>query len=203
LHRNEEITMTDRKDIEIPLLSAGIARRTTLKALALGGIGALTGIAFPTAALAESTQAGWRWCAKCEGMFYAMATGNHMGVCPADHQQHTDAGSGHYLEIYDAPNSRKMQAGWSWCEKCMGFFYSHASMGMGHCPAGGAHIKRGSGAYSALIGEDGPRQQGGWRWCNKCMGMFYARASGGKGVCPADGRHHDDTGSGHYASLHT
>jgi hypothetical protein len=34
------------------------------------------------------------------------------------------------------------------------------------------------------------------------MGMFYARASAGKGVCPAGGTH-DDTGSGHYASLFT
>ena len=198
--------MDHQNDTRNPLLSTAVARRTTIKALALGGIGALTGIGLSAPAQAEATQPGWRWCSKCQGMFYAMATGNHMGVCPADHQQHTDGGSGKYLEIYDAPESRKVQTGWSWCGKCMGFFYSHASLGaggMGHCPAGGAHIKDGSGAYAAVIGEDGPRQQGGWRWCHKCMGMFYARASAGKGVCPADNAHHDDAGSGHYASLYT
>jgi hypothetical protein len=156
---SKEICMDDRNNIGIP--STGIARRTTIKALALGGIGALAGIGFSTSAQAESTQSGWRWCAKCEGMFYGVSTGAmHMGVCPAG-GKHTDTGSGHYLEIYDARDSGKMQAGWSWCVKCQGFFYSHASAGaggMGHCPAGGAHVKTGSGAYSALIGEDGPRQ---------------------------------------------
>ncbi len=199
--------MPDHKDTRLPLLSAGMARRTTIKALALGGIGALTGLGFMSAALAESMQAGWRWCSKCQGMFYAMASGAmHMGVCPAG-GQHIDAGSGHYLEVYDAQGSGKLQTGWSWCVKCQGFFYSHASAGaggMGHCPAGGAHVKTGSGAYAAVIGEDGPRQQGGWRWCNKCMGMFYARAGAGKGVCPADHQPHTDiVGSGRYASLFT
>jgi len=196
--------MTDRNDIELPLLSTGIARRTTIKALALGGIGALTGIALSGPAQAESTQAGWRWCSKCQGMFYAMATGNHMGVCPAG-GKHIDAASGHYLEVFNAQDSGKLQAGWSWCEKCMGFFYSRASLGaggMGHCPAGGTHTKEGSGAYAAVIGEDGPRQQGGWRWCGKCMGMFYSRSRGTMGVCPGGGAH-EDGGSGHYASLYT
>jgi hypothetical protein len=203
-HRIEGIIMTDRKDIELALSPAGLARRTTIKALALGSIVALAGIGLAGPAQAESTQAGWRWCSKCQGMFYGASSGSMlMGVCPADGGKHIDAGSGHYLEIYDAPVSGKMQAGWSWCVKCQGFFYSHASSGMGHCPAGGAHVKTGSGAYSALIGEDGPRQQGGWRWCNKCMGMFYARASMGKCVCPADHRPHSDAGSGHYASLFT
>ena len=91
--------------------------------------------------------------------------------------------------------------------KCQGFFYSRASAGaggMGHCPAGGAHVKTGSGAYAAIIGEDSRGQQGGWRWCNRCMGMFYGRASAGKGVCPAPGGGpHTEVGSGHYASLFT
>lgn len=185
-------------------ISAPIGRRTTIKALALGSLAAMAGVGFAGSALAESTQPGWRWCSKCQGMFYAMATGNHMGVCPAG-GKHIEDGSGKYLEIYNGVDSGKMQTGWSWCNKCMGFFYSHASEGaggMGHCPAGGTHTKEGSGAYAALIGEDGPRQQGGWRWCNKCMGMFYSRSRGTMGVCPA-GAAHDASGSGHYASLYT
>jgi hypothetical protein len=196
--------MDDRNKTGLEILSTGLARRTTIKAMALGSIAMLTGVGLSTPALAETTQAGWRWCSKCQGMFYAMATGNHMGVCPAG-GKHIDAGSGHYLEVVGGDAPGKLQGGWSWCSKCMGFFYSRASEGaggMGHCPAGGTHTKEGSGAYAAVIGEDGRRQQGGWRWCGKCMGMFYARSRGTMGICPGGGAH-TDAGSGHYASLYT
>ncbi|KUR77825.1 hypothetical protein AQZ50_08575 [Novosphingobium sp. Fuku2-ISO-50] len=172
----------------------------------MGGVSVIALLGFPQITMAsEVTQQGWRWCSKCQGMFYAASSGAmHMGVCPAG-GNHIQTGSGHYLEQTGIDDPKKSQAGWSWCNKCQGFFYSRASQGaggMGHCPAGGTHSKDGSGNYIALIGEDGPRQQGGWRWCDKCMGMFYSRASAGKGVCPAGGAH-SDAASGHYATLFT
>ena len=144
-------------------------------------------------------QPGWRWCSKCEGMFYAKATAG-MGVCPAG-GAHVSAGSGLYAERIGEYCSQ--QGGWRWCHKCEGFFYGRASAGKGHCPAGGAHDDTGSGHYAAVIGEDiASEQQGGWRWCNRCQGMFYDRATAGKGKCPAPGGGpHVDTGSGHYASI--
>ena len=196
--------MDDRDNERLQFELTAIPRRTTIKALALGSLAAFAGVGIPGLANAAGAQPGWRWCSNCEGMFYAMASGAmHMGVCPAG-GKHIDAGSGHYRERIGSDVAGQQQGGWSWCVKCQGFFYSRASGGMGHCPAGGAHTKQGSGAYAAIIGEDGPRQQGGWRWCSRCMGMFYARASAGKGVCPAPGGGpHSDAGSGHYASLYT
>src|ERR1035437_8534389 len=154
------------------------ARRTAIASLAVGvlTLSAGRGIASAQAA-ACPTQAGWRWCHKCEGMFYAAASAG-MGVCPA---KGTHDGGGR------------------WCSKCEGMFYAAASAGMGHCPAGGAHIQSGSSHYAVLVPAEtaAPLQQGGWRWCSKCEGMFYAAASAGMGVCPAGGAH-IQSGSSHY-----
>jgi hypothetical protein len=140
-------------------------------------------------------------------MFYALASGGK-GVCPKDHQPHTDAGSGHYYERIGIDIANVQQGGWCWCAKCAGFFYGRASVGaggMGHCPAGGTHTKVGSGAYAAVLGEDATGQQGRWRWCQQCMGMWYSGASqNSTGACagsPTPGGGHIQSGSGHYASL--
>ncbi|HEX3469537.1 MAG TPA: hypothetical protein VHT05_15755 [Candidatus Elarobacter sp.] len=172
-----------------------VPRRTVLQSLAAGAVVASTGFGLSRTAEA-ATQAGWRWCSKCEGMFYAHASAG-MGVCPAG-GAHVQNGSGQYVAMVGEDVAGKQQGGWRWCSKCEGMFYGRASAGKGVCPAGGAHTDAGSGHYAVLIGEDSPRKlQGGWRWCNKCEGMFYGRASAGKGVCPAHGAH-SDTGSGHY-----
>ena len=144
-------------------------------------------------------QSGWRWCHKCEGMFYSLASAGK-GICPKDHQPHSEQGSGHYFQHIGEDVSGIQQGGWRWCLKCQGLFYARASAGKGVCPTGGTHDDSASGHYAALIGEDGISQQGGWRWCHKCEGMFYTRDSAGKGFCPAGGAH-EDVGSGHYATL--
>ena len=183
--------------------SSGVDRRKALRSFALGTVAMIAGntvfAPFALGGPAVSEQPGWRWCHKCQGMFYAVATAGK-GVCPADHQPHDDAGSGQYRERVGEDATGRQQGGWRWCKQCQGLFYARASAGKGVCPAGGTHDDSASGHYAALIGEDAPGQQGGWRWCGKCEGMFYARASAGKGVCPAGGAH-SDSGSGHYASL--
>ena len=185
--------------------SGGIARLTAIKSLGLGALAATVGWRLTGAAeAAGSTQVGWRWCDKCEGMFYAQASAG-MGVCPAG-GHHSTSGSAHYSATIGEDVSGRQQGGWRWCHKCEGFFYARASAGMGVCPAGGHHDATGSGHYAAIIGEDATvgdcSQQGGWRWCHKCEGMFYARASAGMGVCPAHGTH-DASGSAHYAFLYS
>ena len=205
--------MTDKNDVIAPLAQPVMARRTTLRTLALGGLAAFAGTAASMpAAEAQvcpwpngSLQEGWRWCSKCQGMFYALASAGK-GICPADHQPHTDAGSGHYYERIGTDIANVQQGGWCWCSKCAGFFYGRASAGaggMGICPRDGLpHTKSGSGAYAAVLGETATGQQGGWRWCQKCMGMWYASATTNpKGVCPRDANGHTQAGSGHYASL--
>jgi len=183
------------------------ARRTALKTLALGSVALVVAPLGASEAGAQvmpagCVQEGWRWCHKCQGMFYGHASSG-LGVCPAG-GAHETTGSGNYYQRVGTDIANVQQGGWSWCAKCQGFFYSRASAGaggMGFCPAGGTHIKTGSGAYAAVIGETATGQQGGWRWCNKCMGMFYSAASAGMGVCPKDHAPHTDSGSGHYACL--
>lgn len=172
-----------------------VSRRFTIKTMVLGGVALFFGgIAAPARA---EEQTGWRWCRKCQGMFYALDASGRLGVCPAS-GAHDPSTSAHYF-MRRAPNiDHVQQGGWSWCPECMGLYYSGGRGNLGSCPAGGTHTNP-SGGYAAVIGEDGPRQQGGWRWCSKCMGMFYGRSDGG--VCPADHDHHNDGGTIHYAAL--
>jgi len=172
-----------------------VDRRFTIKALALGGVALLVGgIATPAGA---ADQAGWRWCRKCQGMFYALDASGRLGLCPAG-GPHDPAASAHYFVRMAANIDGVQQGGWSWCPECMGLYYSGGRGFLGVCPAGGTHTNP-SGGYVAILGDDGPRQQGGWRWCSKCMGMFYGQSDGG--VCPSDRRAHDGSTSIRYAAL--
>lgn len=147
----------------------------------------------------DTEQAGWRWCRKCQGMFFGDNTSK--GVCPADHKEHDASKSGRYAELFggDAPGQ---QGNWRWCHKCQGLFFN-GNTSKGVCPADGhAHDASQSGAYAALFGNAGAGQQADWRWCHKCQGMFFD-GNPSKGVCPADGHAHDASESGEYASIFT
>jgi hypothetical protein len=142
--------------------------------------------------LAAALQAGWRWCQKCQGLFFAEA--GSPGVCPAG-GPHTQEGSGAYA-IHTLRNGR--QSGWCWCRKCQGIFFTEGGT-MGSCAAGGPHSREGSGEYSLGYSSQDPGQEG-WRWCQKCQGLFFAEA-GSPGICPAGGPHTQE-GSGQYRVVH-
>ena len=189
----------DKSDLEV------FDRRSTIKALAMGSVALFAGAGIATPANAQyppmaCVQEGWRYCGKCHGMFYGLASASQggLGVCPAGGAHTMGAGSGFYYERVGVSVTGVQQGGWSWCAKCMGFFYSLASSGMGKCPAGANHINAGSLGYAAVLGGDTTGQQGGWRLCGKCMGMFHPSSS--QGVCPAGGTHNGG-GSEPYASL--
>lgn len=172
----------------------GIDRRMAVRALVMGGVALVASAALPGAADALA-QEGWRWCRKCQGMFFALDRARGFGRCPAG-GRHNPSVSDHYYLRMEPEIAGVQQGGWSWCMKCTGL-YGAVGTNMGACPAGGAHDNY-SGGYAVPIGEEGMGQQGGWRWCGKCMGMFYARAGGGR--CPAGGSH-DGAASLHYAHL--
>jgi hypothetical protein len=89
-------------------------------------------------------QGGWRWCHKCQGVFFA---GNaSQGVCAADHQAHDANHSGHYAMIWDDGVNFIGQPDWRRCRKCEGLFFS-GNQTQGLCPTGGLHDATNSGKY--------------------------------------------------------
>ena len=86
------------------------------------------------------TQEGWRWCVRCEGMFFA-AAGKR--VCPAG-GIHDGGGSGHYHVMFNS-SFPYGQNGWRYCKKCGGLHYG--GFGPGVCAAGGGHDGGGSLDY--------------------------------------------------------
>jgi hypothetical protein len=139
--------------------------------------------------MAWGTQRNWRWCSKCQGMWFG---GNPAGPCPAG-GNHTKTGSGNYSLVQGA-TSAPGQANWRWCGKCQGLWFGGNPPGP--CPGGGNHIKTGSGNYSIPLAGAG---QQGWRWCNKCQGMWFS-LNNTTGKCKAGGGH-SQTGSGSYRQV--
>ena len=88
--------------------------------------------------MAWGTQRNWRWCSKCQGLWFG---GNPAGPCPAG-GKHVKTGSGNYTL---ATNPGAGQANWRWCGKCQGLQFGGNPAGP--CPAGGTHVKVGSANY--------------------------------------------------------
>jgi kumamolisin len=84
-------------------------------------------------------QGGWRWCHKCQGLFFAgnPSQGPNQGVCPADNQTHDGSQSVHYAAVLGEDDAGQ-QGGWRLCHKCQGMFFGQ-NMSLGPCPAGGSH----------------------------------------------------------------
>ena len=139
------------------------------------------------------TQDNWRWCHKCQGLYFAGNPGSH---CPAG-GTHDQTGSGNYHLVQNAA-LYPGQLNWRWCHNCQGLYF--AGNPGSHCPAGGAHDQTGSGNYALINQNPLAPGQHGWRWCHKCQGLYFAGNPGSH--CPAGGAH-DQTGSGDYALLTT
>jgi hypothetical protein len=80
---------------------------------------------------------GWRWCKKCQGLFYAK-NGNR-SVCPAGGNH--DGSAGRDLALRSGEGCAGTELGWRWCRKCQGLFC--AFFDLGACPAGGTHAVHG------------------------------------------------------------
>jgi hypothetical protein len=203
---NQECNV-NKKDSQVHLpLTSGMSRRqviSTFGALSLTGAAlsqldspaALAAAALPAVDnVSRDNQAGWRWCNKCQGLFFAGSA--TQGVCPA-WGAHDSTGSGNYQLEANVP-AAPGQHNWRWCHKCQGlFFASHPFQG--RCPAGDAHANVGSGNYILMSFSPGGAGQHNWRWCNKCEGLFFAGGFN-LGICPAWDAH-DLSGSGDYALL--
>lgn len=138
-----------------------------------------------------NTQSGWRWCRKCQGIFFSGSA--TQGVCPAG-GSHDQSASGRYELQLDRGNG---QPDWKWCSKCEGLYFGGHPGSAGICPAGGIHNGMGSGNY--ILDQYTPGGQSNWRWCSNCEGLFFA--GNGSGRCPTGGGH-TMIGSGDYKIPH-
>ena len=87
------------------------------------------------------SQSNWRWCNKCQTLFYA---GNNLGVCPAG-GTHNDSGS----DNYELPDSGSGQPNWRWCNQCQTLFYAGNNLGV--CP----HTHNDSGSENYVLSTSG------------------------------------------------
>lgn len=141
-----------------------------------------------------SEQDDWRWCNKCQGLFWNGGRANSR--CPAGgtHDPLTPVASSNYVLQSGIASDATHQHDWRWCNKCQGLFFG-GGIASSVCPAGGAHdpqLPVPSGDYALQFGLSGDgAHQSDWRWCNKCQGLFWGGGSANS-VCPAGG-HHDAT----------
>jgi hypothetical protein len=153
------------------------------------------------------SQPNWRWCPKCQGLFYGGNTA--ASRCPAggSHTPSEQSASFDYILAYGAPAASSNQRDWRWCNKCQGLFYG-GNLANSRCPTGGTHTppeQSGSADYNLPHGAPtNPSNQPDWRWCNRCQGLFYG-GNAASSRCPAGGRHTPpgQSGSADYNLAHT
>jgi hypothetical protein len=154
--------------------------------------------------MVKDFQDGWRWCFKCQGLFFS--SNPTQGICPADGQSHDARQSGKYLvnlgetQLGGSDNvgpGPGQQGDWRWCHKCQGMFFA-GGPSQGVCPADHqAHSASLSGHYAMVLDDNlNVIGQPYWRWCQKCGGFFFS-GNPDQGACPADGVH-EATNSGMY-----
>jgi hypothetical protein len=156
-------------------------------------LAAFTAVVRPRIALADPIprngdvgQQDWRFCNKCDGLFYDGYP--EKGSCSAG-GGHVAQGFNFELPFNTQPKS-DTQDNWRYCGKCHGMFYAGFPNNSGKCPAGGGHSAPDK-SYNFVLHHDTSTNlgsQNNWRGCNKCSGMFYDGYPT-KGRCPAGGTH--------------
>lgn len=174
-------------------------RREFIKVVGLSAAGVLVA---PVCVSAAGHQEGWRWCKKCEGLWFAGGGADRKGKCPAG-DGHDDSDSGKYTLAHD-DDAAAGQAGWRWCKKCEGLWFADGGAERkGKCPAGDNHDDADSGKYTLIHNDDEAAGQKDWRWCKKCEGLWFAGGGSDRpGKCPAKDAH-DATDSGKYTLTHS
>ncbi|PRY01429.1 hypothetical protein [Allonocardiopsis opalescens] len=164
-------------------------RRALIATALLAG----TGLALGTAAApaAAGTDTGFRWCGRCQGMWFAFGGDN--GHCPVHHwwdHNHQQDGSAHYWFVDERPAPGQDSFGMlalKWCQTCKGAFFGG---GPGVCPnnsAGHTPSVRTFRIESNLLAPlSGFAKQGGWRRCVGCRALFFMGNGREVTHCPAE-----------------
>ena len=137
------------------------------------------------------TQANFRHCKKCQGLFFAEVS---LGSCPKDGGLHDKSASENYVLMHSAAFPYG-EAGWLLCKKCQGLFFGAGSPQK--CPSDGKkHQNKFNTNYSLLKDSPFDEPQRSWKRCKRCQGLFF---QGNKAnFCPATGSH-DGGDSGDYS----
>ncbi|MBO3739348.1 CAP domain-containing protein [Actinoplanes flavus] len=176
------------------LVIAGLGATAALAGLA----GGTTEKALGFSALQQQPQPDWRFCGKCNGMFFSGRDGSYYREnqrCPAS-GLHEPMGFNFVLP-HDVPGSATAQPDWRFCGKCNGMFFSGRDGSYyrenQRCPASGLHEPMG---FNFVLPHDVPGSataQPDWRFCGKCNGMFFSGRDGSyyreNQRCPASGLH--------------
>ncbi|WP_317795240.1 CAP domain-containing protein [Actinoplanes sichuanensis] len=176
------------------LVIAGLGASAVLAGLAGGKIEKAHGFS----ALQQQGQPDWRFCGKCNGMFFSGRDGTYYRQnqrCPGS-GLHEPMGYNFVLP-HDVPASATAQPDWRFCGKCNGMFFSGRDgtyyRQNQRCPASGLHEPMG---YNFVLPHDVPASataQPDWRFCGKCNGMFFSGRDGTyyrqNQRCPASGLH--------------
>jgi hypothetical protein len=172
-------------------MPSDFSRRFIMKmGSSLGVITAIAGRAVPaTAALDLPWQPYWRYCIKCNVLFFD-GFPNFKGVCPRDGRGHETLGFNfeiYYHQTINVPDTPNSQSGWRYCGKCAAMFFNLFD-DRGRCPVGGEHQP--SGWHFVLEHDLPPTDtlQDRWRYCWKCKSLFF-NGFETKGFCPAGGPH--------------
>jgi hypothetical protein len=177
---------------------AGLSRRGLLRTVTVGGLTIVAGgaMTFGRAAPALAAQGGWRWCFKCEGLWFR-DSGDRS--CPYDllvsgswgpHAEESHfpghGVSGNYTVKFSSDNSGG-QDHWRYCWQCSGmFFVGPDGNRRGRCAGGtdARHDPSQSGAYR-IDWRPIPGGQGDWRWCKQCEGLWFTGNTDSDSYCPA------------------
>jgi hypothetical protein len=153
-----------------------------VKIAASGGLSLAGGLVLPETAAAASQRA-WRFCRKCNAMFFDGYP--NKGRCPG--------GGGHSAQgfnfdlTYDIRETATAQSAWRYCQDCHAMFFD-GYPDKGVCAAGGGHSAQG---YVFVLRHDvavNGLNQGAWRYCDRCHVMFF-NGFPSKGRCAAGGGH--------------
>jgi hypothetical protein len=146
---------------------------TTKTRLILGWL-LLSALCLTPLSFAEDRQDNWRWCHKCQSLFFGDVPHSR---CPVG-GTHDASQSGNYSILYATANIAG-QDNWRWCDKCQGLFFAGAGTA---CPAGGSH-NQGTTPYRLLESPvPGLNTQSGWHWCKRCGSLFFGNGEGSR--CP-------------------
>lgn len=128
-------------------------------------------------------QNDWRFCYKCNCLFWAHNGDVTGSVCPAG-GTHAHAGWNFSLpNDHQGGSETTGQSKWRYCAKCHSLFWNDPSAGS-RCPAGGAHMAAGWNFFLPNDRQEaGPSVgQGDWRHCATCGTLFW-NGYPFKGVC--------------------